>query len=240
MHVIVHVHVHVHVYLYVHVCVHVYLYVHVYVHVYLYMYICVCTCIFVCTCTCIFVCTYKYTCTCTCIFVCTCMHAHTAHLMPPCSNVYVTGYQEVDLFTEIRGKPQPDFDSVFGSSGGPQGPTPPQGSPSKSLLGGEILTPEAVGVHASMQHSQPAENTGLTTDVESSLARAAENLCTCVCVCVCVHTDICVRLSVCPSGYLPVSISISVCLSYVCLSVCPSVCPSLMMHSFSSSTDPGN
>ena len=98
------------------------------------------------------------------------------------SVAYYTGYQEVDLFTEIRGKPQPDFDSVFGST------TASQGIRSKSLMGGGILTPEAVGVHASMQPSfnSSQDVSGLTTDVESSLARAAENLCECVCVCVCV------------------------------------------------------
>lgn len=97
--------------------------------------------------------------------------------------VYVfpnAGYQEVDLFTEIRGKPQPDFDSVFGSSG----PTPSsssaavhlQGTASKPLMGGDLLTPEAVGPHASMQHV-PQATTGLTKDVNTSLVRAAENLC---------------------------------------------------------------
>ena len=100
------------------------------------------------------------------------------------------GYQEVDLFSEIRGRPQPDFDSVFGGSGGPpassmgvvQGTTSTQ-----SVMGGGVLTPEAVGPHASLQQSAGAQGApGLTTDVESSLVRAAENLCECLCVCVCV------------------------------------------------------
>lgn len=83
-----------------------------------------------------------------------------------------SGYQEVDLFTEIRGKPQPDFDSVFG---GPSKSLAPQGSPSKPLMGGDLLTPEAVGAHANIQPS-PQATVGLTTDVDSSLVRAAENL----------------------------------------------------------------
>ena len=77
----------------------------------------------------------------------------------------------MDLFSEIRGKPQPDFDFVFGSSSGGF-----QGTPTKPLMGGDLLTPEAVGVHASMQQS-PQTNPGLTTDVNTSLVRAAENLC---------------------------------------------------------------
>ena len=90
------------------------------------------------------------------------------------------GYQEVDLFSEIRGKPQPDFDSVFGSSGVPVTSSAPavQDIPAKPLMGGDLLTPVAVGVHANMQRSQsPLHDPGLTSDVDSSLVRAAENLC---------------------------------------------------------------
>ena len=83
----------------------------------------------------------------------------------------------MDLFSEIRGKPQPDFDSVFGSSGiAPTTARAAQASPSKSLMGGGVLTPEAVGVHANMQQS-PQAAAGLTQDVDTSLVRAAENLC---------------------------------------------------------------
>ena len=39
-----------------------------------------------------------------------------------------------------------------------------------------MLTPEAVGVHASMSHS-PQSIVGLTRDVDTSLVKAAENLC---------------------------------------------------------------
>ena len=85
------------------------------------------------------------------------------------------GYQEVDLFSEIRGKPQPDFDSVFGSSGVPVTSSAPAAKP---LMGGDLLTPVAVGVHKNMQRSQsPLLEPGLTSDVDSSLVRAAENLC---------------------------------------------------------------
>jgi hypothetical protein len=91
-----------------------------------------------------------------------------------------SGYQEVDLFTEIRGKPQPDFDSVFGGGSsssvmgvqsGPLGATPLMGG------GGGLLTPEAVGAHASLKQTPGGQVvSGLTSDVESSLVRAAENL----------------------------------------------------------------
>ena len=105
------------------------------------------------------------------------------------------GYQEIDLFSEIRGKPQPDFDSVFGSSGGPQGPTLSQENP-KPPLGWEIFTPEAEGIHANMQQSQHAQGTtGFITDIESNLAQAPENLCKYKCGSVC--------LFVCLSACLP-------------------------------------
>jgi hypothetical protein len=88
-----------------------------------------------------------------------------------------SGYQEVDLFSEIRGKPQPDFDSVFGSSSVPSATSSlaVHSSPSRPVMGGVLLTPEAVGVHATMQLS-PQHMAGLTSDVDSSLVRAAENL----------------------------------------------------------------
>ena len=89
----------------------------------------------------------------------------------------------MDLFTEIRGKPQPDFDSVFGGGSsssvmgvqsGPLGATPLMGG------GGGLLTPEAVGAHASLKQTPGGQVvSGLTSDVESSLVRAAENLSEC-------------------------------------------------------------
>jgi hypothetical protein len=97
-----------------------------------------------------------------------------------------SGYQEVDLFSEIRGKPQPDFDSVFGGSGVPSSSSSSssaaaalRGSPSRPLMGGgggHLLTPEAVGAHASLQHTLSPQAAGLTKDVDSSLVQAAENL----------------------------------------------------------------
>lgn len=97
----------------------------------------------------------------------------TIFLPPP-------GYQEVDLFSEIRGV---NFDNVFGSMGQQQ-----QASPSSSLFAnsypqqatggppmiGDILLPQAVGPLASRQMQLQPQR--LTKDVDSSLARAAENL----------------------------------------------------------------
>ena len=74
----------------------------------------------------------------------------------------------MDLFTEIRGR-QPDFDAVFGGGS----------SSSVRLHGsnlGDILQPTAVGAHASLSAGTHTRDTRLTTDVESSLAKAAENL----------------------------------------------------------------
>lgn len=92
------------------------------------------------------------------------------------------GYQEVDLFSEIRGV---NFDNVFGSSepqqqqqAPPFGGTPASQNPAgvhPSMMGGSILTPQAVGPLASQSMTQPQPQR-LTKDVESSLARAAENL----------------------------------------------------------------
>ena len=82
--------------------------------------------------------------------------------------MHASGYQEVDLFQEIRGG-QPDFDSVFGSTSGQ--PKAPMGNSSM----GEILQPMALGPLAQQPTSKP-EAKGLTSDVESSLVRAAENL----------------------------------------------------------------
>lgn len=94
-----------------------------------------------------------------------------------------TGYQEVDLFSEIRGV---NFDNVFGSSEPQQqrqqapafggNPVPQQSaSVHPSLMGGDILMPQAVGPLASQSMMQPQPQR-LTKDVDSSLARAAENL----------------------------------------------------------------
>ena len=86
----------------------------------------------------------------------------------------------MDLFSEIRGKPQPDFDSVFGSGSSPSVMGVQSGPPGTTPLmggGGGLLTPEAVGAHASVKQMPGGQVvSGLTTDVESSLVRAAENL----------------------------------------------------------------
>ena len=99
---------------------------------------------------------------------------HTSHLP--------SGYQEVDLFSEIRGV---NFDNVFGSAGGqpqtssaaaasPFANSSPQKSTTAPPLMGGILQPQAVGpLASSMTPPQPQR---LTKDVDSSLARAAENL----------------------------------------------------------------
>ena len=86
----------------------------------------------------------------------------------------------MDLFSEIRGV---NFDTVFGSMGQQQ-----QASPSTSLFAnsspqqlsgvapmiGDILQPQAVGPLAT--HQMQPQPQRLTKDVDSSLARAAENL----------------------------------------------------------------
>ena len=92
----------------------------------------------------------------------------------------LTAYQEVDLFSEIRGS---------GSSGGGGGgagfgavmstPSQPPTSQSSSqfMLGGDILQPQAAGPLASKELLEPAKPTpGLARDVDSSLAKAAANL----------------------------------------------------------------
>ncbi len=84
----------------------------------------------------------------------------------------------MDLFSEIRG---PDFNSVFGS-GSTQKPSTTGGggvSLNHYTMGGDILTPQAVGPHATTEEQQPRGSpqlVGLTSDVDSSLARAAANL----------------------------------------------------------------
>lgn len=91
----------------------------------------------------------------------------------------------MDLFSEIRGV---NFDNVFGSSEPQQRQqllqqqAPAFGGNStagvhSSLMGGGILTPQAVGPLASQSMMQPQPQR-LTKDVDSSLARAAENLST--------------------------------------------------------------
>ena len=115
---------------------------------------------------------YHSTCTFTCVFLSS-----------------LLGYQEVDLFSEIRGV---NFDNVFGSSEPQKQQQPQQGGPYTSsaspfggnqnpatggapptMMGGGILTPQAVGPLASQLTTQPQR---LTKDVDSSLVRAAENL----------------------------------------------------------------
>lgn len=87
----------------------------------------------------------------------------------------------MDLFSEIRGV---NFDNVFGKSEPQQqqqqapsfgGGNPAPQQPHPSLMGGSILTPQAVGPLASQSVMQPQPQR-LTKDVDSSLARAAENL----------------------------------------------------------------
>ena len=89
-----------------------------------------------------------------------------------------SGYQEVDLFSEIRGV---NFDNVFGNSGQQQqqpsflfANSSPQHPTSVPPLMGGILQPQAVGPLATQQMQPQPQR--LTKDVESSLARAAENL----------------------------------------------------------------
>ena len=85
----------------------------------------------------------------------------------------VSSYQEVDLFSEIRG---PDFDSVFGNKSGAQLPNSSAGGISlNQYTMGDILTPQAVGPHA-QKEQQKTKSSGLTLDVDSSLAFAAANL----------------------------------------------------------------
>ena len=99
-----------------------------------------------------------------------------------------SSYQEVDLFKELRGGP--NFDSVFGQSSSPQNSfpapastaPPPSANSSGGLLPaamGDMLTPQAVGIQAEIaaqEKKMDQQPLGLTTDVESSLARAAANL----------------------------------------------------------------
>ena len=90
------------------------------------------------------------------------------------------GYQEVDLFSEIRGV---NFDNVFGSTeqkqpsssvASPFANSTPQMSAAAPPLMGGILQPQAVGPLASQAPQLQPQR--LTQDVESSLVRAAENL----------------------------------------------------------------
>lgn len=90
----------------------------------------------------------------------------------------------MDLFSEIRGV---NFDNVFGSSEPQQqqqqqapafgGNLAPQNLAGvhPSMMGGDILMPQSVGPLASQSTTQPQPQR-LTKDVDSSLARAAENL----------------------------------------------------------------
>lgn len=115
------------------------------------------------------------------------MYIVTGHISHPYTCMYVcvnprttfTGYQEVDLFSEIRGV---NFDNVFGDTQQQQQPSSsafansspqnPAGAP--PMMGG-ILQPQAVGPLASESTLKPQPQR-LTKDVDSSLARAAENL----------------------------------------------------------------
>ena len=96
-----------------------------------------------------------------------------------CAFLAISSYQEVDLFSEIRG---PDFNTVFGSN---QPATSGAAAATSGTAGvgvslnqytmGDILTPQAVGPHAQQQPTSTAPK-GLTSDVDSSLAAAAANL----------------------------------------------------------------
>lgn len=120
-----------------------------------------------------------------------------------------SGYQEVDLFTEIRGKPQPDFDSVFGGLGGAKSSMATvQSSPSRPPVGGYLLTPEAVGVHANMKQPMIQVPPGLTQDVDTSLVMAAENLC-----------ESCIKLHVLVNIVLSCMFSCALCPIVTCYSV---------------------
>lgn len=82
-------------------------------------------------------------------------------------------YQEVDLFTEIRGSGA-NFDAVFGSSETSIPPTSQSITPMRFGIG-DILQPEAAGPLASQPAKSPA-SPRLTNDVDSSLQKAAANL----------------------------------------------------------------
>lgn len=86
----------------------------------------------------------------------------------------------MDLFTEIRGGGgQPDFDAVFGGKPSPSSSSSRPAATSALRSGmGEMLVPVAASPLASSTDpalsSSPGQ--GLTSDVESSLVKAAENL----------------------------------------------------------------
>jgi hypothetical protein len=91
---------------------------------------------------------------------------------PSPSLFLASSYQEVDLFSEIRG---PDFNAAFGN----KAPSSSAGSGGTNIslnqyTMGDILTPQAVGQHATVKEDVMPK--GLTTDVDSSLAMAAANL----------------------------------------------------------------
>ena len=93
---------------------------------------------------------------------CTCVHTPS-------------GYQEVDLFSEIR--LQPDFDNVFGGQQQVSNSSlvkPASVGTGQFTMGG-VLQPVAVGPLASKELVSP-QPVKLTKDVDSSLERAAANL----------------------------------------------------------------
>ncbi len=96
-----------------------------------------------------------------------------------------SSYQEVDIFKELHGGT--NFDTVFGQNTA-QNSFPASSAPltNNSTLGGvpamgDMLTPQAVDSHAAVAAQErklaQEEPLKLTTDVNSSLARAAANLC---------------------------------------------------------------
>lgn len=83
-------------------------------------------------------------------------------------------YQEVDLFTEIRGSGA-NFDAVFGSTVEATHPAPQPATSMNQFGMGQILQPQAAGPLAS-QYPATSQTPRLTKDVDSSLANAAANL----------------------------------------------------------------
>lgn len=90
---------------------------------------------------------------------------------PPMSNPWgnPTSYQEISLFPQQNPTTQPNFDSPFGNP--LLQPNQPSGVGSNGL--GDILQPISSGPLAT---KQPPPQQKLTTDVDSSLALAANNL----------------------------------------------------------------
>ena len=91
------------------------------------------------------------------------------------SPLLASSYQEVDLFSEIRSS---DFNAAFGNTASV--PSSTSAGPTNVSLNqytmGDMLTPQAVGQHATVKQKEEPKPKSLTTDVDSSLAAAAANL----------------------------------------------------------------